>query len=235
VTCEPPNRIADALEAAGVEVRVVAIHAEEPIPATPASGLVIMGGPMGVYESDRYPHLLQERALIERAIAAKTPVLGICLGSQLLASALGARVYASGSKEIGWAPVALEPSALDDPLLHGLASGFQALHWHGDVFDLPKGAVHLARSQRTAHQAFRYGEHAYGLLFHLEVSVEQSERMAITFADELSGAGVDPVALVADSRRYAAETERLAARVFGRFARRVLGALGRGSPSSDLS
>lgn len=190
---------------------------------------------MGAYEAQRYPHLARERTLIERAIATNTPVLGICLGSQLLASALGAPVYASGTKEIGWRPVTLEPSAANDPLFAGVGTGFHALHWHGDVFDLPKGAVPLARSQMTEHQAFRYGHHAYGLLFHLEVTAEQTERMAQAFADELAGANVVSASLVADSVRYAAEAERLAARVFGRFAGMVLGDLGRGSTSSGPS
>jgi GMP synthase (glutamine-hydrolysing) len=126
-----------------------------------AAGLIVMGGPMGVYEEARFPFLRRERNLIERALADRVPVLGICLGSQLLASALGAPVRKGLRKEIGWHPVYLEDAAGDDPLFRETPVEFDAFHWHGDVFDLPTGAVRLAHSSLTEYQAFRYGENAY--------------------------------------------------------------------------
>ena len=127
-----------------------------------------MGGPMGVYEQDRYPFLRDELRLIEAALKDGRPVLGVCLGSQLLAAALGAKVVKGPGKEIGWYPVSLLAGARDDRLFGSAPDSFTPLHWHGDVFDLPAGAVALATSEKTPLQAYRYGENVYGLLFHIE-------------------------------------------------------------------
>jgi GMP synthase (glutamine-hydrolysing) len=134
-------------------------------------GLVILGGPMGVYEEGRYPSLGAERRLARRAVEQGLPVLGICLGAQLLASALGARVYPGPRKEIGWAPLILTEAGSADPVLGSLATAPVVFHLHGDTFDLPEGAVHLARTTDYAMQAFRIGTRAYGLQFHLEFSL----------------------------------------------------------------
>jgi GMP synthase-like glutamine amidotransferase len=134
-------------------------------------GLVILGGPMGVYEEDRYPSLGAERQLARRAVEQGLPVLGICLGAQLLASALGARVYPGPRKEIGWQPLVLTEAGSADPVLGSLTKTPVVFHLHGDTFDLPAGAVHLARSAGYAMQAFRVGTRAYGLQFHLEFSL----------------------------------------------------------------
>lgn len=135
VACEGPSAIGDALQRRGVPLRIVHAYAGEPIPATLAAegALVVMGGPMGVYDADRYPHLRDELRLIEDALRRGRPVLGVCLGSQLLATALGARVYPSGGKEIGWYRVDLTDAATSDGLFHGVPRCFTALHWHGDV------------------------------------------------------------------------------------------------------
>ncbi len=154
-----------------------------------------MGGPMGVYETDRYPHLSGEMRLLERALPGGVPVLGICLGSQILAAALGADVRPSGAKEIGWIPVELTSAAGADPLLRAAPARFVPLQWHGDFFDLPRGAVSLARSDLTECQAFRHGASAWGFLFHLEASADQVSAMAVAFADELRSANVDGAAL----------------------------------------
>src|SRR5215470_14553938 len=198
VACEPPALIADALRRCGLDVRIVRIDTGEPVPPTLAAarGLVVMGGPMGVYEVDRYPHLRDELRLIEDALQRDCPVLGICLGSQLLAAALGARVYPGGYKEIGSYPVTLTDAAATDALLRDAPRRFTALIWHGDVFDLPAGAVPLASSELTERQAFRYGADSYGLLFHLEVSAAQLEAMSAAFADEIAAAGVPAEALI---------------------------------------
>ncbi|HEY5054421.1 MAG TPA: type 1 glutamine amidotransferase [Solirubrobacterales bacterium] len=164
---EDPHRILDAFE--GIEVHIVEPLRGEPLPAhAEVAGVVAMGGPMNVDETARYPALAVEREWLAEAVDREMPVLGICLGAQLLARALGAEVRPGEGPEIGFAPVGIaEPS---DPVLGALAPSTDVLHWHGDVFDLPDGARPLASSARTEHQAFRLGN-AWGVLFHSEADL----------------------------------------------------------------
>ena len=221
---EPPGLVADELRRAGATVEVARVHRGERVPRSSAGldAVVIMGGPMGVLDLGTLPHLRDEVALLESALSRSLPVLGVCLGSQLLAHALGARVEPGPAPEIGWAEVELSDAARGDALLGGLPRSFPALHWHGDVFELPAGAAHLARSRATPNQAFRSGR-AYGLLFHLEAIPAQVAGMARAFADELRRAGVGSEALLEDTGRFAPEAERLGREVFGRFARLATG------------
>ncbi len=213
---EQAGTIGDVLRRRGVETRLVGPGEPLPTDAGESAGIVVLGGPMGVYEADRQPRLRGEIALLERAAAAGTPVLGICLGSQLLAAALGARVHRGPRKELGWFDVTLQPAAREDPLLGVAPPRFPALHWHGDVFELPAGAKHLASSEQTVHQAFSRGR-AWGLLFHLEAPPAQVSAMARAFPEELEEAGTSQEALMADSRRFAAGSERLGSAVFERW------------------
>jgi GMP synthase (glutamine-hydrolysing) len=142
----------------------------EPMPEAPYRAMIIMGGPMSA--NDPLPGLAAELSLIERGLKKRIPMLGVCLGSQLLAKALGARVYGNAELEIGWAPVHLTDAGRADPLFQGIASPTTFFHWHGDTFDLPEGAEWLAYSAKCRHQAFRYGGNVYGLQFHPEVSAE---------------------------------------------------------------
>src|SRR5262249_22554762 len=140
-----------------LSARYVRSFAGKPVPQTlDDAGLIVMGGPMGVYEADRYPFLRQEMALIERAVGDGKPVLGVCLGSQLLAAALGADVYKGPQKEIGWYPITLSEAGARDRLLAGVPRTFIGYSWHGDVFAVPPGATGLASSELTACQAFRF-------------------------------------------------------------------------------
>jgi GMP synthase (glutamine-hydrolysing) len=138
-------------------------------------GLIVLGGPMGVYDADKYSHLATEATLIQRAAKANLPVLGICLGAQLIAHALGARVYPSGIKEIGWYQLTPTKEAANDLLFKHLGATETVFQWHGDTFEMPKGAVHLASSKLCTHQAFRYGRNIYALQFHLEVDAATIE------------------------------------------------------------
>ncbi len=216
---EPPGAISEALEAAGLEVATVRVFAGQPVPASAdgLAALVVMGGPMGVYEADRYPHLRDEMRLIESALRLDVPVLGVCLGSQLLAATLGAKVAPAGFQEIGWFPVTLEETARGDALFGACPPSFRALHWHGDAFDLPTGAVHLARSEKTRVQAFRHGR-AYGLLFHAEVDAPQLAGMARAFEDELVRAGTTASAIAEGARRHGGELRSIGLGIFERFA-----------------
>ena len=130
--------------------------------------LVVMGGPMGVYDEAEYPWLVQEKAFLKRAIDSKTRVLGVCLGSQLIAEVLGARVYPNEHKEIGWFSLApVQPHGKIGPLL---ARAGEVFHWHGDTFDLPDGAMHLAESRACRNQAFSMGDAVLAFQFHLETT-----------------------------------------------------------------
>jgi GMP synthase (glutamine-hydrolysing) len=147
--------------------------------------LVILGGPIGAYEEHLYPFLGDELALIGQRLRAGRPTLGICLGAQLMARALGARVYPSGKKEIGWAPLILTPEGRSS-MLGPLAPATPVLHWHGDTFDLPEGAVRLASTPMTPNQAFAWGGHGLGLQFHLEVSAAELEYWLVGHACEIA-------------------------------------------------
>ena len=139
----------------------------EPIPSTGYTAIVLLGGPMSA--NDPIPGLSEELQLIDRALAKGTPILGICLGSQLIAKALGARVYRNAELEIGWEPVHLTDAGRGDPLLRGIESPSTFFHWHGETFDLPAGAECLAWSEKCRHQAYRFGQNVWGLQFHPEV------------------------------------------------------------------
>ena len=135
-----------------------------------AAGLVVLGGPMNVDDVRQYPCLAREIPWIRQALAIELPLLGICLGAQLLAKALGAKVLANGRKEIGWYPIQITPEAADDPLFAGMGPSETVFQWHGDTFDLPDGAVRLARAELCENQAFRHGPSAWGLQFHVEMT-----------------------------------------------------------------
>jgi GMP synthase (glutamine-hydrolysing) len=219
IECESPGTIADALEAKAISLRIVSVYKGQPIPTEmgTAAGLVIMGGPMGVYEGDRYPFLREEIRLIEQAIKEEKAVLGVCLGSQLLAKALGARVTKGEKKEIGWYPVSLADGAAKDPLWASMQRSFMAYHWHRDVFELPRGAEPLASSALTPCQAFRYGGRAYGFLFHMEVTEKIIGEMIRTFAEELKEEGLGDRHITEGAANYLPHLQSIGKVVFGRW------------------
>ena len=223
---EPLGVIGDALDAAGVAARYVRIFDGQPVPAdlAGAAGLIVMGGPMGVYEQDRYPFLADEIRLIQRACRDEAPVLGVCLGSQLLAAALGASVAPGPQREIGWYPVTMTEAAAEDPLWAGLPSHWTGFHWHGDLHGLPPGATLLARSELTPCQAFRAGRHAYGFQFHLEVTRPIVEDWLTAFAQEAPEETQAPARILSGIETHLSAMQEIAARVFGRWARLVVGA-----------
>jgi GMP synthase (glutamine-hydrolysing) len=167
--------------------------------------LVVLGGPIGAYEEDRYPFLKPELALIEKRLKAGKPVLGICLGAQLMARALGAKVYAAGFKEIGWAGLTLSAGGRESPLAK-IRSGTRVLHWHNDTFDLPSGATHLASTPRTPNQAFAWKRHGLALQFHLEASARGLERWYVGHTLEITTTPrVTVPRLRADAAKFAGE------------------------------
>lgn len=147
--------------------------------------LIILGGPIGAYDEQNYPFLSDELRLLESRLKADLPTLGICLGAQLMARALNARVYPGAYKEIGWSPIKLSDVGIHSPLAH-LGSDTPVLHWHGDTFDLPAGSTHLASSSKYQNQAFSWGKCCLGLQFHPEVTASSLERWFIGHACEIS-------------------------------------------------
>lgn len=208
---EGPGTIEEELLGGGHKVRRVRIDQGEKVPSdlSTVGGLVIMGGSMGVGDQGKMGHLKDEIALLKHFIVAEKPILGICLGAQLLASALGAEVVA-GEKEIGWLPVRKMPDAFKDAVLRRLPENFPALLWHGDHFSLPKGAVHLLSTDKCGCAAFRHGKKAYGLVPHLEMTAAMVDEMVAGSRKELAAAGVEAGQILEDTSEHAEPAEELA-------------------------
>ena len=218
--------IADALEASALAWQYVRVNEGQPVPANMkgAGGLIVMGGPMGVYQTDRYPWLRDEMRLINDAMKSNLPVLGVCLGAQILAAALGAKVDRNPSgKEIGWHQIRLTDSAAEDRLLRDLPATMTPFHWHGDMFDLPHGAVSLASSDKTPCQAFRHGDKTYGFQFHLEVTREGVAAMAAAFAKDLTRENIPADRMIADADEFLSPLEKISDTVFSRWASPIQG------------
>ncbi|OFW06001.1 MAG: hypothetical protein A3I61_14000 [Acidobacteria bacterium RIFCSPLOWO2_02_FULL_68_18] len=207
VSFEGPGLIAAAAEARGLAVEVRRMDLGHAVPPmAEVAGLVVMGGPMGVHDVASHPYLVAEQQLLRAAVERDVPVLGVCLGAQLLAAALGARVYTGPEAEVGAGDVILTADGVVDPVLGGGGATLPVIHWHQDTFELPPGATHLARSTRYAHQAFRVGRHAYAFQFHAEVD----RSLAADWAPRLP-----PGIVIAEDRR--AEIERSGRRIVSRF------------------
>jgi GMP synthase (glutamine-hydrolysing) len=218
--------IAQALEGAALAWQYVRIHDGHPVPKDMkgAGGLIVMGGPMSVYQTDRFPFLLHEMKLIEDAIKQNRPVLGICLGAQIVAAALGAKVEKNpAGKEIGWFPVRLAPATREDRLFRGVAETITPFHWHGDHFEPPSGAVTLASSDKTPCQAFRHGEKTWALQFHLEVTRSGIENMSNAFARELEREKIQAHAMLAESDAHLPALETIGDTIFTRWAAPIQG------------
>jgi GMP synthase-like glutamine amidotransferase len=189
---EGPGTIGDYLGECNIPYIVLNMFEPGEMPdVSKFSHLVIMGGPMAVYEIDKYPFLHIESALIRSFIKESKPVLGICLGAQVIAYALSADVYPGGATEVGWDKVDITPEGMDDPVLSNLSVDSEpyadVFQWHGDTFDLPKKAVRLSSSATYQNQAFRYGDNVYALQFHIEVTPRMIREW---FANE-SGNSID--------------------------------------------
>jgi GMP synthase (glutamine-hydrolysing) len=184
-------------------------------------GLIVLGGPMNVEEWQQRPHLTTELKAIERALQQDKPVLGICLGAQLLAHVLGAPVNRHEQHEIGWYDLATTDAGRRDPVLGVLGEGAPVFQWHGRSYALPAGAEHLARTDTCEQQAFRWGVSAYGFQFHLEADAELIERWLSlpVYRDELANAGLDrdEHTIRTATAAFVGRTQRTAEAVFNNF------------------
>jgi len=213
--------LANALREMGVHHRYLDLPRGEPPPRDlrGVGGLIVLGGPQAAYETDKHPFLATESALVERMLTTGRPILGICLGAQLVAQVLGARVYLGERREVGWKPVTLTDDGRDDPLLAGGDPSLTVFHMHGDTYELPPDARNLARSELYEQQAFRWGDLVYGFQFHFEFTETMIGRLATEpeSRDYITQAGVDPQKLVAESPARVRELSDVARRVFSNF------------------
>jgi GMP synthase-like glutamine amidotransferase len=216
---EGPARIGAALAGRGVEVRHVRADLGEPMPALgDLAGLVVMGGLQDAFSDEGFPSRSAELGLLAAAVEAGTPVLGVCLGAQLLAEASGGKAKPGQGPEIGWGPVTLAEAAEHDPLLAGVARQLTVLHWHLDTYQPPPGAVRLASSPVYPEQAFRVGERAWGLQFHVEVDQETVEAFLASTPEDARHMDGGGEALLARAPEVLALLAPVQDTVFGRFA-----------------
>jgi GMP synthase (glutamine-hydrolysing) len=212
VAFEDAGTLAPVLRERGIDLRYLEAGVDDLTPAKDADLLVVLGGPIGIYEIDRYPFIKNELATIEAAVKKGVPVIGICLGCQALAAVLAARVYPGKQKELGWDEMSLTKEGKASPL--AAIDGVRVLNWHGDTFDLPVGATRLASSEITANQAFTYGPKVLALQFHVELPQRDLERWLIGHTLELATSKVDLGKMRADTARYAPAANEASARLF---------------------
>lgn len=223
VAFEDLGSFASVLDQAGYAIRYLEAGWDDLAAFDPLAAdlLVVLGGPIGAYEEDIYPFISTELEILRQRLAAQHPTLGICLGAQLMARALGARVYPGGNgKEIGWAPLQLTEAGLNSALRHLDEEMTPVLHWHGDTFDIPAVAERLAGSKQYPNQAFALGNYGMALQFHPEVTVRGMERWFIGHAAEIGAtAGIDVAGLRKATAQYGHTLESKGSEFFAEWLR----------------
>ncbi|MDD5254793.1 MAG: type 1 glutamine amidotransferase [Candidatus Omnitrophica bacterium] len=216
---EGPGTLGDFLAQSSFRVRTIELGEGEDLPENTEGllALVLLGGPMNVYEDERYPFLNKEESFLKEALRCSIPILGICLGAQVLAKACGATIRKNPVKEIGWYPVGLSEHGRGDALFGGLPETLNVFQWHYDTFDIPAGACRLAEGAACRNQAFRFGANAYGLQFHIEVTPQMIGSWIDSYQQE-SGVRETNDMLIEAYRRHAAY-EAQAQKLYLNFAR----------------
>ena len=220
IDIEGPGTLGDFLESQGEAFRIVELGAGEKLPADPAAlkAVVVLGGPMNVDEEDRFPFLKPENDFIRKVLKTGVPYLGLCLGSQLLAKAAGARVVKSPVKEIGWYQVQLTDAGKQDPLFNGFREDDPIYHWHGDMFQIPSNGHLLARAQGCPHQALKVGKNAYGLQFHVEITDRSIKEWCDEYCEtDLPGRSGHAISMMKDYWKYKADFDAQAQRLYRNF------------------
>ena len=212
VAFEDAGTLGPVLEERGIGLQYLQAGVEGLSPALDANLLVVLGGPIGIYEIERYPFLKDELNTLEAVVKGGTPVVGICLGAQALASVLAARVYPGVQAELGWDELTLTEEGKASPL--GVLEGLRVLNWHGDTFDLPAGATRLASTPLTPNQAFSYGPKVLALQFHVELPERDMERWLIGHTLELAKNNVNLAEIRCATARYAPPTNEASRTLF---------------------
>lgn len=222
---ENPGIIGPAVERGGYRADYIRVYETHAMPRTIEgySALIVLGGPMGVYEQETYPFIKGELKLIESALKTNTPALGVCLGAQMMAKAAGAKVYKGKSKEIGWYGVSLTEEGVDDRLFMGLSDEFTVFQWHGDTFDIPGNASRIASSELFENQVVRIGSRAYGIQFHLEVTEKMIKEWIEVNRDELKGLKgvIDPKKIIRETAENITGLHAYGRTVIERFLRMI--------------
>jgi GMP synthase (glutamine-hydrolysing) len=212
VAFEDAGTLAPVLAERGIALSYLQAGVDDLSPALAADLVLVLGGPIGIYEIDRYPFLKDELAVIETVVKQGTPVVGICLGAQALAAVLASRVYPGPQAELGWDELTLTDDGKASPL--GVLEGLRVLNWHGDTFDLPSGATRLASTPLTPNQAFSYGPKVLALQFHVELPERDMERWLIGHTLELAKNKVDLASMREATARYAPPTNAASQKLF---------------------
>ncbi len=204
IDIEGPGTIGDFLDVNDIPYQIINVYDGQPLPASLSgiSAVIVLGGPMNVYEEDKYPFLKQEDVFLKKVIIEEVPTLGFCLGAQLIAKAKGAIVKKAPQKEIGWFKVTLGENSPSDLVFRGFWEEIDVFQWHGDTFEIPNEAVKLASSELCSNQAFRIGSNIYGLQFHVEVTDEMIYQWIDAYRDEVDSLKgiVDPDQIISDTK-----------------------------------
>ncbi|MFZ2071461.1 MAG: type 1 glutamine amidotransferase [Halobacteriota archaeon] len=215
VECEGPGYLEDFIHKKGIEYEIARMYEEEQLPDN-FDALVVLGGPMNVYEEERYPYLKPLTTTMKDFVTEGGHYLGICLGGQLLAKALGAKVRRNHTKVIGNFEIHLTEKGVEDPLFNGFEHIFPALEWHEDTFEIPEGGLKLAESKLCANQAFRF-KNAYGLQFHLETPPGMLKKWTEVYEGELNEEGVNAPVLIEETKKRAGIYRELSSRLLTNF------------------
>lgn len=215
VAFEDAGTLGPVLEERGVKLTYLQAGVDDLSPAKDADLVLVLGGPIGIYEIDRYPFLKDELNVVEAVVKQGTPVVGICLGAQALAAVLAARVYPGPQAELGWDELILTEEGKASPLQ--VLEGLRVLNWHGDTFDLPSGATRLASTPLTPNQAFTYGPKVLGLQFHVELEGRDMERWLIGHTLELAKHDVNLAEMRNATARFAPPTNEASRKLFNQW------------------
>jgi GMP synthase-like glutamine amidotransferase len=215
VECEGPGYLEDFLHEKRIEYEIARMYEGEQLPDD-FDALIVLGGPMNVYEEERYSYLKWLTTTIRNFATEGGHYLGFCLGGQLLAKALGAKVRRNHTREIGNFEIGLTERGVKDPLFKGFKHTFPALEWHGDTFEIPERAIKLAESELCSNQAFRF-KNAYGLQFHLETTLEMLAEWVEVYADELNEEGIDAAIMLKETEKKADIYRGLSNQLFSNF------------------